>query len=260
MTCAHCAAACPERAIAVSGLDPQSGEYETFSTSEDWIPHGETDPGELVRLMRSRRSCRNFTSDPVDAALLRDLVKAGTSAPSGTNSQGWTFTIVPDRSGVNGLGERIGDFFRKLNRLAANPFLRKALALVGKPGLERYHKRHMGSVEDALRRWEEEGVDLLFHGATALIVVGSRPGASCPAEDALLATQNMLLAAHAMGLGTCLIGYAVEALRRDRGITRALKIPDEEAVYSVIALGHPAESYERVAGRKRCVVRIAREA
>ena len=39
--------------------------------------------------------------------------------------------------------------------------------------------------------------------------VATAPGASSPKEDALLASQNILLAAHAMGLGTCLIGFAV---------------------------------------------------
>jgi nitroreductase/NAD-dependent dihydropyrimidine dehydrogenase PreA subunit len=256
MVCGHCAAACPQGAIALPGLDPDAGTFETFTTLEQWLPYGEGDPGALVRLMRSRRSCRNYTSDPVAPETLRDLVRIGITAPSGTNSQHWTFTVVPDREGVSEVGARIGDFFRRLNRMAANPLLRRGLALVGKPALERYHERHLSTVREALRRWDEDGVDLLFHGASALIVVGSRPGASCPGEDALLATQNILLAAHGLGLGTCLIGYAVEAMRRDRRITRSLSIPDSETVHSVIALGHPAESYQRVTGRKRCVVRF----
>jgi nitroreductase len=81
--------------------------------------------------------------------------------------------------------------------------------------------------------------------------VGSEPGASCPAEDALLATQNILLAAHAMGLGTCLIGFAVEAIRRDAGLKALLQIPPGERVFSAIALGWPDEAYVRPAGRRR---------
>jgi len=58
----------------------------------------------------------------------------------------------------------------------------------------------------------------------AVIVVGSNRG-SCPAEDALLATQNILLGAHALGLGTCLIGFAVSAMQKDVRIKDLLKIP-----------------------------------
>ena len=100
--------------------------------------------------------------------------------------------------------------------------------------------------------------DLLFHGAPAAIVVAADNSASCPSEDALLATGNMLLAAHAMGLGTCLVGFVIEAMRRDQSIVRMLNIPDHETPYAVIAIGWPDESYHRVAGRKPFVIRYAK--
>jgi nitroreductase len=75
-------------------------------------------------------------------------------------------------------------------------------------------------------------------------------------EDALLATQNILLAAHAMGLGTCLIGFAVAAMERDPAIARFLGIPANEDVHAVIALGHPDETYLRIAGRKPFEMRV----
>ena len=92
--------------------------------------------------------------------------------------------------------------------------------------------------------------------AAAVIIVGSIPGASCPAEDALLATQNILLAAHALGLGTCLIGFAVSAMQKDGRIKDLLKIPRAENVHAVIAVGHPAVAYQRLAGRKKAVSRF----
>jgi nitroreductase len=80
-------------------------------------------------------------------------------------------------------------------------------------------------------------------------------GASCAAEDALLASQNIVLAAHTMGLGTCLVGFAVEAMKRDLSIQESIGIPRNETVYSVIAIGRPDVSYVRPAGRKVPVVR-----
>ena len=81
--------------------------------------------------------------------------------------------------------------------------------------------------------------------------------ASCPAEDALLATGHMLLAAHAMGLGTCLVGFVIEAMRRDSSIARSIGIPEHETPHAVIAIGWPDETYQRVAGRKPAMVRYA---
>jgi len=110
-------------------------------------------------------------------------------------------------------------------------------------------------VKEAREEWHGSGKDRLFHGSTAAILVGSKPGASCPAEDALLATQNILLAAHSMGLGSCLIGYAVAAMKKDPSIQQSIGIPSEEEIHAVIALGYPDEVYQRVAGRKKVTPR-----
>ncbi|MFW6240749.1 MAG: nitroreductase family protein, partial [Thermodesulfobacteriota bacterium] len=203
----------------------------------------------------SRRSCRHFLEKPVGRDHIEDLIRIGITAPSGTNSQQWTFTVLPNRKDVSALGERIGDFFEKLNRTAEKAWLRRLLKWIGKPELDNYYRNHYQSVRDALKTYQEDGIDLLFHGAAAAIIVASNPNASCPAEDALLATQNILLAAHAMGLGTCLIGFAVSAMQKDRSIGAYVGIPREETVYSAIALGHPDEPYQRMTGRKPFTLR-----
>ena len=187
--------------------------------------------------------------------MLEDLIKIGTTAPSGTNCQTWTFTIFPDRDAVLEFAQRIGEFFRNLNRMAENTLRRKFQKLIGKPGLDIYYQEYYQSVKEGLEEWEQHRRDRLFHGATAVIVVASMPGGSCPMEDAMLATQNILLAAHSMGLGTCLIGFAVEAIRNDPTIKHFIKIPDEETVYAVIAMGYPDEEYKGLTGRKKVVMR-----
>jgi nitroreductase len=178
-------------------------------------------------------------------------------APSGTNSQRWSFTIIPDRHALLGFGNLIGRFYERLNRLAANPAARLVSRLFMQDRLGHYYRRYHAQVEDALLQFSQTGRDKLFHGATAAILVGTEPGASCPREDALLAAQNIALAAHAMGVGTCLIGFAVEAMRRDRSIQRSLGIPGTEDIHAVIALGKPAVTYLRPAGRKPARIRYA---
>lgn len=255
MSCGHCAAVCPVDAVRVDALAKESSRYNSFTGNDSWLPYGECDTGELVRLMSSRRSCRNYGDRAVDPALLEDLIKIGITAPSGTNSQLWTFTVLPTRKAVLNFGERVALFFRKLNRMSEKKYLRYFLQLIGKPELDEYFRERRNSVAQALADWEKSGRDRLFHGATAVIVIGSKPGASCPREDTLLATQNILLGAHSMGLGTCLIGFAVEAMKRDITIKRFIGIPDDERVSSVIALGYPDEQYQRTAGRKKYTLR-----
>jgi nitroreductase/NAD-dependent dihydropyrimidine dehydrogenase PreA subunit len=255
ISCGHCEAICPQNAVRVRAIDGKMSEYGTFSPGKEWLPPGKYDTAALVQLMSSRRSCRNFTDMPVDRALLEDLVKIGITAPSGTNSQSWTFTILPTRKAVVEYAGHVASFFRGLNKTAENALLRLILRMIGKGELDAYYRRYYRLVKEALEEWNGNGRDRLFHGSTAAILVGSGPGASCPAEDALLATQNILLAAHSMGLGSCLIGFAVSAMKRDPSIQRSIGIPAEEEIYAVIALGYPDEVYQRTAGRKEVVPR-----
>jgi nitroreductase/Pyruvate/2-oxoacid:ferredoxin oxidoreductase delta subunit len=255
LACGHCAAVCPVGAIRIHALDPEASAYATFNAEPHWLPPGEFDIAQLARLMASRRSCRNFHAKPVERAVLEDLIKIGVTAPSGTNSQTWTFTILPTRNAVITLGDQVAVFFNHVNKMAAKRWLRTVLRLIGKTELYDYYRDYHQSVAEALAERESGGTDRLFHGATAAIIVASGPGGSTAKEDALLATQNILLAAHGMGLGTCLIGFAVIPLMRDIRVKQSIGIPDGEKVHSVIALGHPDESYRTVAGRKRYVQR-----
>jgi nitroreductase/NAD-dependent dihydropyrimidine dehydrogenase PreA subunit len=255
LQCGHCVAVCPVDAVRVDAIDQGSLSFNSFDINNDWLPHGEPDTARLVQLMASRRSCRNYSGQTVDRSVLEDLVKIGTTAPSGTNCQNWTFTLFADPAAVNEFRQRIGSFFNNLNRTAEKRWMRKALKLIGKPALDNYYREFYTSVKDGLKEWELYGRDRLFHGATAVIVVATKPGGPCPLEDAMLATQNILLAAHSMGLGTCLIGFAVEAIKYDPSIQQFLAIPAAETVCSVIAIGYPDEKYEGLTGRKKVVMR-----
>jgi nitroreductase/NAD-dependent dihydropyrimidine dehydrogenase PreA subunit len=247
--CGHCAAICPVGAVTVEPLENDALEFKTFQVNHDWLPHGRFDTSELVRLMLSRRSCRNYTDQDVPRELLEDLVRIGTTAPSGTNSQLWTFTILPDRKSVLALAERILKFFQKVNRMAANPLLRNFMKLVGRRELDEYYHNFYQSVTETMADWRDHGQDRLFHGAPALIIVGTESGAACPKEDAMLASQNMLLAGHSLGLGTCLVGYAVAAFENDPSLQVFLGIPRTETIHAAITVGYPAEKYQRLAGR-----------
>jgi nitroreductase/NAD-dependent dihydropyrimidine dehydrogenase PreA subunit len=255
--CDHCAAVCPAGAITIDSVSTGNLTLATVQTGGRWLPFGEFDTALLVRLLYSRRSCRSFTEEPVEKAVLDDLARIGTMAPSGTNSQRWSFTIVYGRQALLDYGQLIGRFYERLNRLAANPAARLFSRLFMQDKLGHYYRRYHAQVEDALRQFREAGRDKLFHGATAAILIGTEPGASCPREDALLAAQNITLAAHTMGIGTCLIGFAVEAMRRDRSIQRSMGIPGTEDIHAVIALGKPAVTYLRPAGRKPARIRYA---
>ncbi len=257
MECGHCLAACPAGAVTVEGLGLDLG-FHTFSEYAGVIGPGKGDLADLVRVMRSRRSVRHYKPQPVPLAMLEDLVKIGTTAPSGTNCQLWTFALVDQREDVVALGDRVAHFFQKLNRKAENPLLRTLARVFAGDRLGRYYRNHYETVQRGLDAWYDKGEDHLFHGAPALILVGGSTRGSCPGEDALLASGQILLAAHHMGLGTCLIGFVVEALKHDGSLRAAVGLAEDEEIFAVIALGYGDETYAVPAPRKVVVPRVLR--
>ena len=73
------------------------------------------------------------------------------------------------------------------------------------------------------------------------IAVVIDPAASThPVEDGAIATQNMLLAAHALGLGTCWIGSYGSTY--EEKVKEILGIPRGKRLLSIVSVGFPAES------------------
>lgn len=254
MGCGHCEAVCPVGAIRVAALE-HPFTLSAAAVDDRWLPHGQYDTTQLVRLMRSRRSCRNYLDREIERDLLEDLARIGTTAPSGTNSQLWTFTILASRREVVILGKEVAGFFARLNSMAEKPWLRLFSKFFSGDTLGRYYRRYYETVRGGLQLWKQEGRDTLFHGAVAAILVGGKKEASSPMEDGLLACQNIMLGAHSLGLGSCMIGFAVEAIKRDRNLKKLLGIPADESIFAVIALGYPDEQYEKAVYRKKITPR-----
>jgi len=255
MLCSHCYAVCPAGAV---GFDPAhlvEPRFTTFKYRAEVIPPAGINAALLVNAVRSRRSVRSFKDKIVSDATLRDLVTFAATAPSGSNCQAWHFLVLNGREKVLALGKRIERFFIRLNRTAANPIIRYLSVLFVGRALLRYRRDHMESVAMGLRE-AAKGKDPLFHGAPALIIAHGPLEGSTPPEDAQYATYHIALLAHALGLGTCYIGYAVEAINRNASIKSFLSIPSDHRVFAVLAIGYPDVKYYKLALRKPVPIRF----
>jgi nitroreductase len=79
----------------------------------------------------------------------------------------------------------------------------------------------------------------VFHRAGTLIIICARPDAHNGEEDCCLAAQNLMLAACAMGMGTCPIGFARPWLGQAR-IKQGLGIPDDYVPVFPVVVGYPS--------------------
>jgi nitroreductase/NAD-dependent dihydropyrimidine dehydrogenase PreA subunit len=249
MMCSHCYAVCDFNAVSFTEM-LNNVRIKTFKYKEKVLGSAEIDPGTLVNAFRSRRSIRKYKNDKVDNDAICDLLAFAVTAPSGSNCQKWEFTIINGRDKVWGFGNRLKDFFIKLNKFSANVLFRYLSVLFMGKTLINYYRDHYNTVDMAIKE-SEKGVDLLFHGAPCVIIIHGPIDSSTPVEDAAYASYNICMLAHFMNLGTCLIGFAVEALNRSPDIKKEYNITKDNRLYSVIAIGKPDIKFKRHSLRKK---------
>lgn len=150
---------------------------------------------DALEAIRTRRSVRKFTPQPVSEDLLEALLRAAMSAPSAGNQQPWHFIVVDDRATL----DRIPTF---------SPYA-------------------------AMCRQAPLGI--LVCGDTTL---EKHPGYWI--QDCSAATQNLLLAAHALGLGAVWTGIHPRE-ERIRGFRELFALPDTIMPLAFVVIGYPAE-------------------
>ena len=157
----------------------------------------------------ARRSVRKYLYKPVEHEKLQTVVRCGINAPSGMNSQPWIVRVVEDQ---------------------------KLIADV----TEVYKKANAEQVK------RDKDFKNMFRNAPNLICVCT-PAKGGGELDAGLLGENMMLAAQAMGLGTCCLGGPVRFLLSNadaKFFIDRLDIPADYRLNYIIAIGYPDEQPE----------------
>ncbi len=250
--CGHCYAVCEAGAVSFVALRPRV--FKSFPYNGAYFPPGNPDPSIVAGLIGSRRSVRHYTSKEPATETISDLLECASMAPSAHNDQQWEFVVVRDRAVIASLAGRLLEYYGALNRLVANTFMRRLAGLFMGKKVDQYYSEHYSGVQRRIAAVAGKK-DLFFYGAPALIVVHSAMDGNSPLENAQYAAYNICLLAHAMGLGTCFIGYASYLLNRDRSWKKRLGIPSAHGVHAVLTLGYPAREFLKPAPRKEYAAR-----
>jgi len=173
---------------------------------------------EVLRTIKERRSTRKFTGEQITREQLDVLLEAAVWAPSGSNSQSWLFTAVQNK-----------ETLEKLNNIV-------------REGFERYIPDDDYPGKNAAKEFAKRDDFNFYYHAPTLIIASNIPGYQNAMADCALALQNIFLAAHSIGLGSCYINQLFW-LRDDsavRGFLAELGIPREHVICSSAAVGHIA--------------------
>lgn len=164
-----------------------------------------------------RRAVRDYTPRKIDEASVRQLLEAAVHAPTARLEEPWAFTVVQDKNLLN----RLSDHAKELLNSGADPI---------HPGGISHASDHLVATEFNT-----------FYNATTLIVICGKPTSAFVSADCWLAAQNLMLAAYAKGIGTCVIGLAVTALNTPQW-KKELGIPADMTAFVPIIVGVPAHA------------------
>jgi nitroreductase len=162
-----------------------------------------------------RRSVRDYTPLTIEKDIVHMLLNAAIHAPTAMHEEPWSFVVIQDKNVLN----RLSESAKKQVRSEAQ-------------GSDSHQSKHSLHVVD------NPDFHVFYNASTLILICGKGQGQFVVA-DCWLAAENLLLAACARGLGTCVIGFAVSALNRPEWKAE-LKIPAEMTVIAPIIVGVPA--------------------
>ncbi len=162
-----------------------------------------------LRIIKQRRSIRSFKDEQIKDEELQAVLEAGMYAPN-AGGQAWHFTAVQNK-----------EILERLN-LAAKESARQ---------MDMEHLRMLGNNE----------MFNCLYGAPTLIIVSGDGKSLIPLDaDCAAATENMLIAAESIGLGSCWIFFVLLSFHSSQGseLRKELKIPEGYKPYDSAVFGY----------------------
>ena len=163
----------------------------------------------VIQAIMGRRSIRKYLDKPVEHEKLVVLAECAINAPSGSNRQPWLVRVVENQE----LLAEINEVYKEVNAVQ-------------------------------IRR--DKNFKNMFRNAPNVMVVCS-PAKGGGEVDAGMLAENVMLAAHSLGLGTCCLGGIVRFLssnEKAQFFINELGIPVDYKINFLIAIGYPDESPE----------------
>jgi nitroreductase len=182
------------------------------------------DSTDVFDIMGTMRAMRRLKPDPVPDALIAKILRAGTGAPNGANTQRWRFLVIKDQE----IKKRVQKIYKRAFDEVVGP---RYLKSEPPPGVtkEKYLRQH-AAVEYLTDH---------FHEAPVWIVAcleETAPPTRMSGASIYPAVQNMLLAARALGLGATL---TTRHLLFEKESEEALGLPPGVHSYAILPIGYP---------------------
>jgi coenzyme F420-0:L-glutamate ligase / coenzyme F420-1:gamma-L-glutamate ligase len=177
-------------------------------------------PSTFNQFLRSRRSIRDFTDQPISDEILREILETATYAPSAHGMQPWRFVLVESQPARNALGAAL------TGQMQTDMAAENAPETEIRQRVARSRSRLAAATKIVVLCQDERAVR-----------VQSPEESQMGMQSLAMAGLQLMLAAHARGIGSVWICWPLYAPGETR---RALELPEEWQPQGMIFFGYPA--------------------
>ncbi len=185
---------------------------------------------ELFDAIKTRRSIRKYKAKPVEEEKIIKIIQSATLAPNSENEQPWKFIVLTNKEKKRKIAE---------------------ISIIGgmqhyTPKKDKLDKRFQ-PVSPEKRKEIVEGLTSgklfsFINKAPVLIIVLADNNYVCAVHSASAAIQNLLLAAHGLGLGTCWTMIGCLTKEHQDEIKELIGYAKNWEIAGIITLGYPDQN------------------
>ncbi len=278
IACQNCMAVCKPKAITIEGAYRVPNGFwknshlfagekslplinnDDKASAEAAIPLTETE-----QVIYKRRSIRLFKKKQVPKELVERIIEAGRFAPSAGNNQPWKFIAIQNRDVINEIDKKCKQFCKVvMYGTMPHPWMKKVIPgkkdarlklwqkavtqfLIRFRGAGEMDQRALGGINAIV---SDPGYHTFFKAPTLIILLADKRGIGSIDLDMGICGQNMVLAAHSLGLGTCYVSL-IDGLMGFPKYQKELGIEPPFKIITSLAIGYPRGKIDNIVKREQ---------
>ena len=222
--CGHCLAICPGGAIGGFRESKKEGHVKFTIT-----------PDEMGSHMKSRRSIRHYSDQPVTRETMEEVFEIIRYAPSAANGQPVEWTVINDPEKVSQISSRTIEWMKEVSK-GDSPL------------------KDIMPLDSMIGSWEN-GMDPILRKAPCLVVAHAASGNNMAFTDGIIALTHFDLALPSFGMGGCWAGILNIVCNQNPTLKELLGVPEENTVIYPFMVGYPKYQYHRIPERNQPKIR-----
>ncbi|NLT96298.1 MAG: 4Fe-4S dicluster domain-containing protein [Clostridia bacterium] len=249
--CGHCMAICPTAAIKIRGRTLSPDDLFDLASKGD-----SSDYASILNLLQRRRSIREFKDDPVEREVIDLILEMVKTAPMGIPPSDVHVLVLDSRKKVREFAEDFCTHLERMKFLTSKWFLALMRPFWGKENYEIF-RNFISPCINCFLEDMKKGINVVNYDAPLAMYFYGSP--YCDPADPIISATYAMIAAEALGLGTCMLGAihpfiqngkSAQKLREKYGI----KCKSREGIFLIV--GYPRVEYKKGIRRSLASINI----